>query len=66
MKRHPELMDIPKNSDTLQRLCEAAIECWEELKEEVFNALIRSMPSRLQAVIDAQRMVHKILDLQSS
>jgi transposase len=52
--RYAELAIMPKNNSTLQRLCEAAAEVWEDLKEEVLDNLIESMPRRLAAVIDAR------------
>ncbi|KHO10598.1 Nuf2 family protein [Metarhizium robertsii ARSEF 23] len=52
-KLYSELSVAPKNNSTLQRLCEAAIEVWEELSDELLENLIESMPRRLDAVIAA-------------
>ena len=43
-----------KNQNSLSRLENAAKECWMELRKEVLEAEIRSMPDRLQAVITAK------------
>lgn len=53
-KRYPELSIMPKNNQSLQRLCEAAIEVWEEFHDDLLKKLISSMPRRLAAVITAQ------------
>lgn len=50
-ERFPLLATAPKNANSLQWLCEAAIEVWEDLKEELIDRLIESMPRRLEAVI---------------
>lgn len=50
-ERYPLLAAAPKNSDSLQWLCEAAIEVWEDLKEELMERLFEPMPRRLEAVI---------------
>lgn len=52
-KQYPELSYAPKNNSTLQRLCEAAIEVWEDLEDDVIENLINSMPRRLEAVVAA-------------
>ena len=52
--KFPELSDMPKNQNSLSRLENAAKECWMELRKEVLEAEIRSMPDRLQAVIAAK------------
>ena len=51
--RHPELSDMPKNNYALQMLCQAAVEAWEEIQDDLFEKLIISMQRRLQAVINA-------------
>jgi transposase len=53
IKAYPELSDLPKNDETLQKLCEAAVAVWEEIKDRVLNKLVHTMVKRLQAVIDA-------------
>ncbi|KJZ70846.1 hypothetical protein HIM_09760 [Hirsutella minnesotensis 3608] len=53
-KNHPELSDLPKNNDSKQRLCEAAVEACEELEDDTLNHLIESMPRRLKAVVEAK------------
>jgi transposase len=50
---HPELSSMPKNDKTLQRLCEAAVEAWHEMDEEILDNLVSSMKNRLEAVIKA-------------
>lgn len=37
IKDYPGLSTMPKNNSTLQRLCEAAADVWENLKEEVLE-----------------------------
>ncbi len=49
-ERYPELSVAPKNNTSLQRLCEAATEIWEEMADELLEKLIESMPRRLTAV----------------
>jgi hypothetical protein len=50
---HPELSSMPKNDKTLQRLCEAAVEAWYEMDEEILDNLVSLMKNRLEAVIKA-------------
>jgi hypothetical protein len=50
---HPELSGMPKNNTSKQRLCEAAVEAWEDIREEVLDHLCQSMMRRLEAVIAA-------------
>jgi predicted nuclease with RNAse H fold len=52
--KYPELSLMPKNSASMQRLCEAAVEVWEEFDEDLLATLIESMPRRLEAVIAAR------------
>lgn len=52
-KRYPELSEMPKNDESLQRLCEAAVEIWEEIESSMIKNLVRSMRRRLAAVIAA-------------
>lgn len=52
--RYPKLSDIPKNNQTMQRLCEAAVKVWEDFEEDLLQTLAISMRSRLAAVIAAQ------------
>lgn len=49
-KRYPELASMPKNNISLHRLCEAAVEVWEEFRDQLLQQLIDSMPRRLAAV----------------
>ncbi|KJZ67977.1 hypothetical protein HIM_12634 [Hirsutella minnesotensis 3608] len=51
---HPELADFPKNNQSKQRLCEAAVEAWEEFEDGVLQNLVESMPRRLEAVRSAK------------
>jgi transposase len=50
---YPELLDMPKNDRTKQRLVEAAIDMWESLEEDLLRSLVKSMTRRLEAVIEA-------------
>ena len=45
---------MPKNQNSLSRLENTAKECWMELRKEVLEAEIGSMPNHLQAVIAAK------------
>ncbi|OAA34640.1 Transposase, Tc1-like protein [Metarhizium rileyi] len=53
-ERHPLLSTAPKNADSLQWLCEAAVEVWEDLQDDLLDRLVEPMPRRLEAVADAQ------------
>lgn len=53
-KRHPELAGMTSNNQAKQRLCEAAIESWEQLEDDLLNKLIDSMPRRIAAVVSAR------------
>ena len=50
----PQLALMPKNNETLQRLCEAAVSVWEDMDDSLLTKLIDSMPNRIKAVINAQ------------
>ena len=52
-KHNPELADLPKNNRSLYLLQKAAVEQWEDLKEEILHNLTLSMQRRLAAVIAA-------------
>ncbi|VVT53887.1 uncharacterized protein SAPINGB_P003800 [Magnusiomyces paraingens] len=52
-KRFPELSLLPQNNQSLNKLCEAAVEVWEDFHQDLINKLVLSMPRRLQAVVDA-------------
>ena len=52
-KKFPDLKNLPKNQEALDRLVEAATSCWDGLRDEVFESVIKSMPRRLAAVIEA-------------
>ena len=53
--RHPDLLSLPKDSEaTKTAMFEAIQDAWEAIPEEFFNALVDSMPRRIQAVISAQ------------
>ena len=45
--KFPELLDMPKNQNSLLRLEDAAKECWMELRKEALEVEIGSMPNRL-------------------
>lgn len=53
IESYPELSDMPKTDESIQRLCEAAVEKWEDLEDRIMFQLIRSMVRRLEAVIQA-------------
>ncbi|VVT47153.1 uncharacterized protein SAPINGB_P001569 [Magnusiomyces paraingens] len=38
---------------SLNKLCEAAVEVWEDFHQDLINKLVLSKPRRLQAVVDA-------------
>ncbi|KJZ68323.1 hypothetical protein HIM_12290 [Hirsutella minnesotensis 3608] len=50
---HPELAALPKTNEAKQRLCEAAVEAWEEIEDKALKSLVESMPRRCAAVIKA-------------
>jgi hypothetical protein len=52
-KRYPELTYMPKNEASRQALINAAIEIWPQIEDEVVYNLVKSMHSRLAAVIQA-------------
>lgn len=54
IEAYPELADMPKNDETLQRLCEAAVAKWHDIKDDILHKLVRTMVSRLEAVISAK------------
>jgi hypothetical protein len=43
MEVYPELSDMPKNDETKQRLCSAAVAIWEEIGDDVLENLLHSM-----------------------
>ena len=45
---------MPKSDATLQWLCQAVVEIWEEFEEDLLERLVESMTSRLTAVIRAR------------
>ena len=49
--RYPELGDLPKNEESKRQLIRATIECWEIMRDDIFENLVSSMERRLQAVI---------------
>jgi len=52
-ERYPELGDMPKSQAAMDRLVRAAVEVWEDFKEELFLSLVDSMVRRCEAVIDS-------------
>lgn len=54
VKRHPELSDMKSNNSSKQALCEAVIESWELLKDNLLNKLIDLMPRRIIAIVRAR------------
>ena len=51
---HPELADLPKSDQSLDRLYDVAIEVWLDIGIDLVNTLIDSMPARVQAVREAK------------
>jgi hypothetical protein len=45
---------MPKNAQSLAKLCDAAIEVWLDLEVELVNKLIDSMPRRITALRKAR------------
>ena len=52
--KYPDLKRLSKNAESLQALIRAATVCWEELDERVFESVIKSMPKRMDGVINAK------------
>lgn len=52
-ERYPDLSEMPKTNEALQRLSEAAVAVWEDVEERVLKNLATSMRRRLAAVIAA-------------
>ena len=54
-KHHPELLNLPKTDDLVKEaLFKAIEEAWEAMSREYVDLLIRSMDSRINAVIEAK------------
>jgi len=52
---YPDLIDYPGGTEKVKaKLAEVLPLCWEKIPPKQFEALWRSMPSRVQAVIDAK------------
>jgi transposase len=52
---YPDLADTPGGVDTVKaRLAEVLPLCWEKIPETQFETLWKSMPDRVQAVIEAK------------
>lgn len=52
-KLHPELLDMPNNDHTLERLVDAAQEAWDALDLSILVNLSETMPHRVKAIIEA-------------
>ena len=50
--KFPDLKDLPRNQEALDRLIHAAVVCWNELEDRLFESVIKSMP-RMETVIEA-------------
>lgn len=50
---HPELERAPDTEDTLQLLIQAAKEAWHAIDERVLHNLCKTMPHRMQAILQA-------------
>jgi len=54
-EKYPDLCKTPGNPDTVKaHLTKVLPKIWEELPQSVFEKLWKSMPDRVQAVIDAK------------
>ena len=54
-KHHPELRRMTAGDEkVMNAIIDAVIEAWEALDEEFLWSLIKSMPQRVQAVIQAK------------
>ena len=52
---YPDLADTPGGVDTVKaRLAEVLPLCWEKIPETQFETLWKSMPARVQAIIEAK------------
>ena len=52
---YPDLADTPGVVDTVKaRLAEVLPLCWEKMPETLFETLWKSMPDRVQAIIEAK------------
>jgi len=51
--RYPDLADLPKNQDSLDRLIKAATELWNGLEGDMLGKLILGMQKRMRAVVEA-------------
>ena len=51
--RYPDLADLPKNQDSLDRLIKAATELWNGLEDDMLGKLISGMQKRMRAVVEA-------------
>ena len=51
---HPELQDIGKAEEDYQRLFTAIREAWEAIREDTIHDLIKSMNTRVNAVLRAK------------
>ena len=52
---YPDLADTPEGVDTLKALLAEVLPlCWEKILETQFEALWKTMPDRVQAVIEAK------------
>lgn len=52
--KYPELASLPKSNQSLDALCRAAIDIWEDFEEDLLNRLVLGMRKRLKAVIKAK------------
>ncbi|TFB01974.1 hypothetical protein CCMA1212_006059 [Trichoderma ghanense] len=54
VERYPELQEMPQTAAAFDLLEKAAVEAWEEIRDEVLENLVRTMPHRIEAVIRAR------------
>jgi len=51
---YPELADLPKSDQSLDRLYDVTVEVWLDIRIDLVNTLIDSIPARVQAVREAK------------
>ena len=54
LKLHPELEGMGKGEEAIRALERALIEAWEAIPDRIFESVIESMPTRVQALIEAK------------
>lgn len=49
-RKYPELEHIPNSDESLDRLIEAAMDAWDDIRDEILCNLSYKMPQRVEAV----------------